>query len=742
MSAAMGELMAVHLRFAPEVLARLGEELIPHPDLGVMELVRNSYDADATWCEVTLSRAGGPGGTLVVTDNGHGMTPDDIAGGFLHIGRSAKAESQVTQHFGRRKVGEKGLGRLASLRLGREIEVITRPASTPGIAHRLIIDWGAYDSVNSVDEVELNVQTFTTVDPPGTRVIIKRLREKFSTHDVTRLARSLLLLSGAFAGDITQPISSQAEARLTYWSNRPSKDPGFAVVMEAEEYQALARAVSVGYFDEYEFKLTAELDGDGLATAVLTDWHGEIIATGDHNQVSIPRGSGRRSQKTKDLPRYFAPPAKFELWMFLRDVDSFKRRNSARTLSEVTPWLDVVGGVHLFHRGLRTHPYGDPGHDWLELNLGRNRDPQQRPSTNNSVGRVLVDDPENELIPKTDRMGFRENVAFTDLQSFAQRAVEWSVRVRRSKWEEERSGEAAVAVREKRRERAEAEKVISGLPPNQAEPLRKAFEINDRLIAALERDRLLYRALATVGISTAVFAHESLNTAGGLGSDLELLAYHTQSLVDEASYADKIGEPMGRAQRSAESIHSFAKLPLRMLRRGKRKLVAVDVNEVCVDFLDMFGGYLEDWQIDVQTDLCKDRPIVRSTVADIESIYANLVINSARAFGRKGDLPGGRVIRIRTGVDGGRVSIEVSDSGPGISGIEIGKIWEPGEGSDQDGTGLGLTIVKDIVADLHGKKRVVDDGELVAVANGDLGGAQFTIRLPRFTSFSNREGDQ
>ncbi|MFD8648291.1 sensor histidine kinase [Streptomyces mirabilis] len=691
-----------------------------------MELVRNSYDADATWCEVRLVNAKRAGGTLVVSDDGHGMTPEEIAGGFLHIGRSSKTDSQTTQHFGRRKVGEKGLGRLASLRLGHEIEVITRPSSAPGTAHRLTINWAAYENVDSVDEVKLEVQSYETSEIPGTTVIIKRLRESFEVDGARRLSRALLLLSGAFSGADLSQSSSKAPSRVTEWELGAEPDPGFLVSLDAPEYVALTRAVSQGYFEEHEFKLTAVLDEEGQASATLVDWRGEVIASGEHADVALPRGG-----KGTPPAAFSAPSATFELWMFLRDAESFKRRNSTRSLAEVAQWLDVIGGVHLFHRGLRTHPYGDPGHDWLDLNLGRNRDPQQRPSTNNSVGRVTVKDPKNELVPKTDRMGFQENLPFSDLRDFAQRAVEWSARVRKSKWESDRTGDAAVVRKERKQDRNEAEKVIKSLPASVAAPLRRAFDTNDRLIAALERDRLLYRALATVGISTAVFAHESLNTAGGLGADLELLEHYAQLLLDETAFAESMEEPLDRAQRSAASIHSFAKLPLRMLRRGKRRLVTVDVNEVCVEFVEMFGGYLKDWQIDVQMDLCPEPPMVRSTVADIESLYANLVINAARAFGGTGDLPGGRVVRIRTSVSGESVTLDVADSGPGISGIELEKIWEPGEGSDEDGTGLGLTIVKDIVADLHGKKRVLADGHITALAHGELGGAQFTISLPR-----------
>ncbi|MCP9945201.1 ATP-binding protein [Streptomyces somaliensis] len=101
--------MSTHLRFTPEILIRLGEELIPHPDLGVIELVRNAYDADATKSVVQLHNATQPGGTLVVEDDGDGMTVEEIREGFLLIGRSSKPGTPDSRS-NRRRIGEKGLG--------------------------------------------------------------------------------------------------------------------------------------------------------------------------------------------------------------------------------------------------------------------------------------------------------------------------------------------------------------------------------------------------------------------------------------------------------------------------------------------------------------------------------------------------------------------------------------------------------------------------------------------------------
>ena len=78
------------LRFSAEIVKRLGEELNPSLDKGVLELVKNAYDADATACQVELQNTDRVGGTVVVKDNGDGMTVDDIVNGWLVLGRSTK----------------------------------------------------------------------------------------------------------------------------------------------------------------------------------------------------------------------------------------------------------------------------------------------------------------------------------------------------------------------------------------------------------------------------------------------------------------------------------------------------------------------------------------------------------------------------------------------------------------------------------------------------------------------------
>ena len=108
-----------HLRFSPDILRRLGEELIPQVDQGIVELVRNSYDADAINCRVELVDTYKTGGTIRIVDDGIGMDRDSIRLGWLIVGRSIKPQNRLTS-LGRRPVGEKGLGRLARFAYGQK----------------------------------------------------------------------------------------------------------------------------------------------------------------------------------------------------------------------------------------------------------------------------------------------------------------------------------------------------------------------------------------------------------------------------------------------------------------------------------------------------------------------------------------------------------------------------------------------------------------------------------------------
>lgn len=670
-------------QFAPDILRRLGEELVPHPDQGIIELVKNSYDADARRCEVELLGTESPGGSFVVRDDGKGMTRSDLENGWLVVGRSRKNVGAVTK-LGRIPVGDKGLGRLAALRLGESVEVITK-AEDEERAYHLAFSWSQFDAAATVESVDLQIATREATQERGTTVIVKSLRVPLGRREVHRLARSLILLGNPFHDDY-----------------------GFRPTLKSSAFTDLEARVADSYFEDAEYHLVADLLPNGESLASVNDWKGNVLW----------------SAKTADFTKkpYAAPRVRFDLWVFLLSAKEFLARRA--TLGEVREWLEVVGGVHLYHNGIRVHPYGDPGHDWLDMNLARARAPEFRPSTNTSIGRIDISDPDALLRQKTDRTGFIEDEPFREIRRFATDALNWMAHKRLAEAERKRQTKRVQAPPRSARAREAAEQVVRALPPKSraavAHAIKKLEDARERETAALREDLQLYRTLGTVGTTVAVFSHESAKPVTQIDKMAEVVDREARKSMG-AAYKT-VERPLDLIRRAARSLKTFAALPISLLQREKRRSSQVDVNQVIRGLVHSFTPFAEESKIKLEAVLTSDRPLIRGSIASIEAIVTNLVTNSINAIRYAASPSLARRIEVETSVAEGNATIVVRDSGPGIVGLELDEIWLPGRTTTPGGTGLGLTIVKDAVIDLA--------GEVDANATGKLGGAEFTVTLP------------
>ena len=120
-----------------ELLRELGERLVGKPHIALAELIKNSYDADAT--EVTIKFAPNKR-SIEVIDNGHGMTPDEFKNFWMRIGTTHKKEKQ-SRDFGRIMTGSKGVGRLAVQFLANKLTIQTVPKNGNGEWLEAKINW-------------------------------------------------------------------------------------------------------------------------------------------------------------------------------------------------------------------------------------------------------------------------------------------------------------------------------------------------------------------------------------------------------------------------------------------------------------------------------------------------------------------------------------------------------------------------------------------------------------------------
>ena len=444
----------------------------------------------------------------------------------------------------------------------------------------------------------------------------------------------------------------------------------------------------------------------------MKDWRGEDLFGGTHGDIAT---------RTRGTP-YGSPPATFDLWVFILNQETFSTRRSA--VGDVRNWLSEFGGVHFYYNGLRVSPYGNLGDDWLAMNLRRVRSPEERPGTNTSIGRVDVTDRGDRLVQKTDRSGFIEDESFTELRSFAQDAMEWMADRRMEQAEKRRSRQRVAAPKRASKAKRSLEDAIANAPVEARREIMKAFasyeSSRDREANLLQKEIQLYRTLSTAGITAATFAHESSgNPIKVISQAIDAIARRAKTLPGDA-YDKSLRPPIDGIKRAVKSLSVLGAATLKLIDHEKRRVSRVDLHKLVEEVLDTYNPFLQGRDVHTQIDLEVGSPYLRGSEAAVESIVTNLLNNCLAAFEAGGTHD--RIIRISTVVSRDRWSLTIEDNGPGIEGITKAAIWLPGRTTRKNGTGLGLTIVRDAVKDLGG---AVD-----AVEKGKFGGARITVELP------------
>lgn len=684
------------LRFASDLLRRLGEELTPSPVNGIIELVKNAYDADATRCTVTFTqprivrgRLKTPG-RLVIEDNGDGMGLNDFRDGWLILGRSRKRSDRPTRR-GRRPVGDKGLGRLTALRLGRTVSVASQPRGRPGREYVLNIDWRRFERSVTPNQVPLEVRSKAAAKAttPGTRIVIEQIERALSASELELLRRGLRLIANPFVA-VTDP---------------------FDVVLSVDGQDADITLGGDAALKSAQFILEGSVDGRKRMQVSLLDGEGRALARADHKAM-VQRF---RDAATKDLV-----PVRFRMWIYVLSAEHFpegrKQFQQARAL------LRAYGGTHVFVDHIRVVPYGDPGDDWVGMNALRAASPELSPTTQSAIGYVALH-AQSQLQQKTDRSGFLSSPAFSALREFVRAAIRWQQSVRVSRRNVLDEDQARKHSKEVKKVAEELSSVLAGLDDaNQDKAnalVAKLIELGNSQQARLRRELELYRTLGTAGIAASVFAHEAANNPlANLKGALESIRFKLERGAS-VKIQEAIDPLIRRSLHDVEGLESVAKITLALVKARNRRQLKTNVTEVIGGVLEIFKPYLALHQVEVVAPRSQ-RVSVFGSRAALECILVNLLTNALQAFERhRPDAP--RIV-IEVSSAEKHVEIDVMDNGPGIEGIALADIWNPGETTREEGTGLGLAIVRTATRDLGGKA--------TARAHSDLGGAGFTITLP------------
>ena len=197
------------LHIDAHALLQLGEQLITDDAQALLELVKNSYDADAEWSHITIDggyipNANDPAppsaiGLIEVEDNGVGMSLQVLQQSWLQISFSLKREQKASlnrsKKFKRLPIGDKGLGRLSTMRLGNYLSVETRIApNKPG--WMVTFNWFDIRSGKPLEKVPVNASTVPANGKVGTTVRIFGLRDLAGWRKAKRIQDLRIRLCG------------------------------------------------------------------------------------------------------------------------------------------------------------------------------------------------------------------------------------------------------------------------------------------------------------------------------------------------------------------------------------------------------------------------------------------------------------------------------------------------------------------------------------------------------------------
>ncbi|WP_407665435.1 ATP-binding protein [Microbacterium sufflavum] len=231
------------------LLRELGSLLVGRDSTAVVELVKNAYDADATRV-VLHGEALTQHGTIIVSDDGHGMTLADFTDKFLRIaGRSKEGGQRRSPMLRRRYTGAKGIGRLSAHKLGEAMALESMPAldvydrgeAETGFTAR--INWRAIEeSTASIEQTrEISVQPHERQagagDQHGTTLTIHSL---FSPWQGAQLTSFLAEVRSTRPDPVTidePPVTvfpgESLLGRLTV-ADSSAEDPGFRIELSGD----------------------------------------------------------------------------------------------------------------------------------------------------------------------------------------------------------------------------------------------------------------------------------------------------------------------------------------------------------------------------------------------------------------------------------------------------------------------------------------------------------------------------
>lgn len=673
------------LRANLHILRLLGDELIGSPRLAIFELVKNSYDADAATVTVRMDLEN-KSPVITIKDDGCGMTLETIKNGWLQIGTPMKrGERNVrTPRFGRLSLGEKGVGRLAAFKLGNRLEMTTRQKG--GTEYRLVMDLesilegGDRNGENSVEDVRVRVrpmkQPITFAGEHGTLIRISKLRPEldWSRRELRELQR--------LVNSLTSPFQEIGEFKTHL------EVPG-----RQNEIDALPDIDKVLKHALWVFRF--RLDNDGHLSWVFRFNPPAVFRSIEPRKLKS--GINSSSDHLEFLPYEPDPdmpirPPKDKLFVTGEDLAGIGpiegrfyvfdlRREILKYLGTkaVKMMLEIQGGIRVYRDGIRVFNYGEPGDDWLELNIERVNKPGRTLATNSVVAGIHLSlDKSTGLKEKTNREGFDENDTYKRFKRIVQSLVERLNILRHP-------------------DRETINRILKGDPVKEDAPTRFRKSMNEILDIAKDKGILNQLSKPIDCIRKEYETLQEVVASSGAGLNLAIVFHEVEREARGIAEGLKKGEDPDNLKIRADNLVTILDGFGSLLRKAARKKMPVSVLLKRAIQLNQgrFRAHKIVFSCPVLQGNNEDKDFIVSGAFNFYlQALMNLIDNAIYWVRRQAELEGSGfrpAIQIRTlpGWAAEGPSLAVLDNGPGFS-ITPEEAMRPFASTRAGGMGLGL----------------------------------------------------
>ena len=731
------------------LISELGERLVTKNYIALAELIKNAYDADATEVKASFVNARKKmraESRIVITDDGHGMTFDQVRDYWMRIATPNKRRNPISPKYKRVKTGDKGIGRFSCSRLAKKLILESKAVLAPNKVERtrVTFEWDKYEPGETLTDVPNYFEREIVASDLeiGTTLNLIDLRDTWTQRDFNVLRRQVLSLS------IVTPAKRETE------TGEVVEDPGFSIFLDAPEFGKGVGELSEQVMDAGWGRIRGRVESDGTANLEL-----EALLIGDF-KYELP-------DSYKEIPGI-----SFDIAIIFMNKE-YLRDTTTLTMGVVGNIFKNYSGIHVYLEGFRVYPYGEPGDDWLDIDkdVSRRFKPAsdvfagvsqsllgvdhktamlKHPSNRNLLGGVHVRNRPRIFEVTLSREGFIENVAFDKLKLLIRRALEWATlhynhfvyayETEKLKQTIEEFHElAAEEIGEaKRTVLSSAISAISGiseeaiqfLPEERQKEVRKystsALQVVDDSVSQMEKEINLLRLVASSGALMWTFVHEARILISRLDSHANSLEILSKTLGKEARHGIStiISELRKTRDRFDNQLLLFGRTGTRVKLADRTNVL---LRKVISEVLYCFATLMEEYGIGVEIDVPSNLRVGPIFEAEVYSIVINLLSNSVKAV----IASEGNRIKLEAFKEKEGAILRVYDNGIGIPKEMREKVLDPFVADpdgrlykklkermqyDQlrvvgEGSGMGLSIVRNIVESYEKNIRFIDEQE-------------------------------